>query len=71
MALDTDTLVRLRQQNGWSQAKTARAAGINQSYYSQLEKQRKVAPSPEVVERIAEALGVEPWELVANGEVVA
>lgn len=64
-ALSPDKLIPLRERKGWSQARTAREAGINQSYYSQLEKQRKTNPSDQVVRRLADVLGVDPQELVA------
>jgi len=65
MALDTDKLIVMRLLKGWSQAETARQAGINQSYYSQLEKQRKTNPSADVLCKLAAAFGVSPVELVA------
>jgi len=65
MALDTDKFVRLRLQQGWSQSETARQAGITPSYVSQLERQFKTNPSPDVLKRLADALGVDVMELVA------
>ena len=62
-ALSPAKLVALRVQRDWSQAETARRAGINQSYYSQLEKQRKTNPSDGVVAKLAEAFGVTVEEL--------
>lgn len=64
MELRTDHLVELREEREWSNAQLARVAGINQSFCSQLE--RKVRnPSQETVLKLADALGVDPQELVA------
>jgi transcriptional regulator with XRE-family HTH domain len=62
MELNTQRLVDLRVKNGWSQAETARQAGINQSYYSALERGVR-KPSPDMAALLAGTLGVPLEEL--------
>lgn len=56
-------LKRLRQQNCWSQEELADLAEIDRTYVSLLERAQYSA-SLDVVQRIADALGVEPIELL-------
>ncbi|MDR0302196.1 MAG: helix-turn-helix domain-containing protein [Treponema sp.] len=51
-----------RRKNGFSQDKLAELAGISSQYLATVETCRKF-PTPEVLERIAEALSVETHEL--------
>lgn len=59
MEINHQTLRRLREDNGWSQPALAKRARITYSYVSKLEYAAKFNPSPEVVKRIARALGVD------------
>jgi transcriptional regulator with XRE-family HTH domain len=56
-------LRELRLASGMSQPELARRAGISQSFLSQLERGRHEA-GPSTVRKLAEALGVDPSELV-------
>lgn len=65
-----DALKRLsvvRREKGLSQAKVARAAGIDQATMSRIESGRYV-PYPSELQRVADALGFEgdPQELLAE-----
>ena len=51
-----------RKKNGISQAKLAEKAGISTQYIAMIELSRQF-PTPEVLEKIACALGVEAYEL--------
>jgi transcriptional regulator with XRE-family HTH domain len=53
-----------RRKCGISQAKLAEKAGISTQYIGMIELSRQF-PTPEVLERIAEALSIEPYELFA------
>ncbi|MCP1845793.1 transcriptional regulator with XRE-family HTH domain [Bradyrhizobium sp. USDA 4524] len=56
---------RIRLKRGISQEKLARAAGIDRSYLAGLERQSK-NPTIDVLDSIAEKLGVQPSELFAE-----
>jgi transcriptional regulator with XRE-family HTH domain len=60
-------LRRLRHQKGLSQDDLAYEAEVSRSYLSQLEKGAYFA-SLKIVGRLAEALGVEPEELIKSPE---
>jgi len=53
-----------RRKRGFSQAKLAERAGISTQYLAMIELSRQF-PTPEVLEQIAAALGVEAYELFA------
>ena len=54
---------KLRTEKGWSQEKLALNAGLDRTYLPSLEKgERNV--SLEVIEKLAIALHVEPYELI-------
>lgn len=53
-----------RKKCGFSQAKLSEKADISTQYIAMIEVSRKF-PSPEVLERIAKALGIEAYELFA------
>jgi len=57
-------LKKNRRKNGLSQAKLAEKAGISTQYIAMIELSRQF-PTPEVLERIADALGIEDYELFA------
>ena len=51
-----------RRKNGFSQDKLSEIAGISSQYLATVETCRKF-PTPEVLDRLAEALGIETYEL--------
>jgi transcriptional regulator with XRE-family HTH domain len=53
-----------RRKNGLSQAKLAEKAEVSTQYVAMIELSRQF-PTPEVLERIAGALGIEAYELFA------
>jgi transcriptional regulator with XRE-family HTH domain len=55
-------LKKNRRKNSLSQAKLAEKAGISTQYIAMIELSRQF-PTPEVLERIATALGIEAYEL--------
>jgi len=57
-------LKKNRRKNGLSQAKLAEKAGISTQYIAMIELSRQF-PTPEVLERIADAFGIEAYELFA------
>ena len=59
-------LRRLRHEKGLSQDDLAYEAEVSRSYLSQLEKGAFYA-SVKIIEKLAEALGVEPDELLKRG----
>ena len=60
-------LRRLRLERGLTQVELARRAKVAQSYVGRLESARS-APGIDLVERLADALGVAPEELTAGGD---
>jgi transcriptional regulator with XRE-family HTH domain len=58
-------LPRLRNEKGLAQDDLAYEAGVSRSYLSQLEKGKFYA-SIKIVGRLADALGVEAWELLRS-----
>ncbi|MCP1845590.1 transcriptional regulator with XRE-family HTH domain [Bradyrhizobium sp. USDA 4524] len=56
---------RIRVERGISQQKLAHEAGIDRSYLASLERQSK-NPTIDILDRIADALGVHPFELVVQ-----
>ncbi len=59
----------MRKRAGMTQAQLAERAGVNQHHISRWEKGR-VEPSRANLERVADALGVLPWELHLAQEMV-
>jgi len=57
-----NNIKKYRRDNGFSQDKLAELAGISSQYLATVETCRKF-PTPEVLERLAKALGVETHEL--------
>jgi transcriptional regulator with XRE-family HTH domain len=59
-----NNLREYRRKRGVSQAKLAGKAGISTQYIAMIELSRQF-PTPEVLDRIAEALGIEAYQLFA------
>jgi len=57
-----NNIKKYRRNNGFSQDKLAELAGISSQYLATVETCRKF-PTPEVLDRLAEALGIETHEL--------
>lgn len=66
MLLNVAEVRRLRVNRGWSQARLAKEAGVNQSYWSKLERGAG-NPRPALLKRVADALGVGVDQIV-NGD---
>ena len=64
MDLFLDNLNELRERRGWSWADLHRKSGVSDSYISLLRSRQRV-PTIEIVERLANALGVEPDVLLS------
>ncbi len=62
-----DRIQQLRKERGVTQGELADSAGINRSYLSVLENGHS-SPTMDVVERLARALGVNLWTLIAEIE---
>lgn len=59
-------LKSLREKNGLSTHRLAELTGVSQSYISHLENGRKKnVPSPEILKKLSEALGVSYFDLMA------
>lgn len=56
-------MIRFREARGWKKSDLARATGIDASHISNLENGKKHI-GLELMEKIALALGVEPYELI-------
>lgn len=62
-------LLRIRSEKNLTQAALASLARLNRSYISGIERwERNV--SIDNVERLAKALGLEPWELMRSAQVI-
>lgn len=57
-----ENVVRFRKERGFSQEALCHASGISRRHMSSIEK-GDISVGVDVVERIAETLGVEAWEL--------
>jgi transcriptional regulator with XRE-family HTH domain len=57
---------RLRELRGIGQEVLANRSGLSQGYLSQIEGGRDVAVTEDTLGRIAAALGVEPWVILAQ-----
>ena len=53
-----------RRKNGFSQERLAEKAGISTPFIAMIEVSRKF-PTPEVLDKIAEALNIKTWQLFA------
>lgn len=62
-----DNLRRLRAERGLSQEALADAAAIDRTYVSLLERQ-KYSASVDMIERLAQALSVAPYQLIIRPE---
>ena len=60
-----ERLKGLRRERGYTQESFAEKAGISYKYYQQVEAGRKPELRLTTLERIAEAYGLEVWELLA------
>ena len=56
----------LREARGWSQRELARRAGVRQATLSAIENEQTTGIDFETLERLAEALGVDPAFLIAK-----
>jgi transcriptional regulator with XRE-family HTH domain len=63
MEVDGMRLRKFRKEQAWSQRDLARESGVAQDTISRLESGQREA-QPRTVRRLAEALGVEPRELM-------
>jgi len=55
-----------RRKNGFSQERLAEKAGISTPFIAMIEVSRKF-PTPEVLDKIADALNIKTWQLFAVG----
>ena len=62
-----ERLRALRRRNALSQAELAERAGVSEKTI-QLAESGQVNPHPRTIRKLAEALGVQPWELTEEGE---
>lgn len=62
-----NVLQKARENAGLTQEDLAHRAGIDRSYLSQLENDRK-SPTVETLRRLALALGVPAWKLLKTAE---
>jgi transcriptional regulator with XRE-family HTH domain len=62
-----DNLKRERRRCAYSQERFAELCGLSQNYIAALEKGRKY-PSPEAMQKIAQALGVKPYALIIESD---
>ena len=53
-----------RLARGWSQELTAELAGLPYRYLQDIEAERRPGVRLATIERLAKALGVEPWQLL-------
>jgi len=65
MRINPVALKAIRERSGFSQAALGRAANVSQGHISQLEAGEK-EPRPEMVRRLAEALGIPIAALVVD-----
>lgn len=55
---------RCRREKKWTQFDLAKHSGISISTIASIESARKINPSLETLERLAQALNVSPWKLI-------
>lgn len=60
-----DRVRALREKRGWAQDELAYRAGLHRTYVGGIERAERNA-TLQTVERLAGALGVEPWELLQS-----
>lgn len=65
----SNNLRAFRKAKGMSQSDLARVAGLGKAYISDIERQLR-NPTIDSVERLARALGREPWELLFDSAAV-
>ena len=53
-----DVIRANREQRGWSQSELARRSGLTQGHINQIEAGKRLNPSVEVLQRVAQAFGV-------------
>lgn len=63
-AVLAENIVRLRKERGWSQEELAFESGLHRTFVAHTERQARNI-SLDNIERVAIALGVAPWELLA------
>jgi len=68
LALNPDRVQELMDQREMSRRELCDESGISESYLSRIFNRRIRATNPEMIERFAEALGVEPGELTSRPE---
>ena len=61
-----ENIRRIRLANGWSQELVAEKSGLGPRHFQDIEAGRREGLRLATVERIAEALGVLPWELLQS-----
>ncbi len=66
MATTGEKLKRLRRGSGLTQVELAGKAGISQSTIAQIETGEPKTPHPRTLKKLAEALGVRPFELLED-----
>ena len=68
MEMNDTKLQRLRQERAWSIRKLAQRAGVSTETLYSLEHGRREWAWPRTVHKLADALGVEPKELMVGEE---
>lgn len=59
-------LIEARKRKGWSQAELARAAAVSHTYIQNLERGEVRLPKQPYLDKLAQALGIEPDDLLAT-----
>jgi len=65
-----DMVRTAREKIGWSQSELARRAGLTSGHISQIEAGKRLNPRGNVVQAIAQALGISAESLYANQRVM-
>ena len=66
--IDGEKLQEIRLAKFWSRDELAAKAGIHRDHIGRLERKEGGNSRPPTIRKLAEALGIEPSELVRNGE---
>jgi transcriptional regulator with XRE-family HTH domain len=66
--IDGEKLQKLRLERFWSRAELAEKSGINRDHIGRLERSEGGSSHPPTVRHLAEALGVNPHELLESEE---